>query len=84
MNEVEQIKEPVKKKVVIRSNKNRGLTIKYQTPDGEALRNDAEFQFISAWNWTGENNEPELIKEPLVFEESKLVEVQMYSCPVKI
>ncbi|AZB29450.1 fumarate reductase/succinate dehydrogenase flavoprotein subunit [Chryseobacterium balustinum] len=41
----------------------------YQTPDGEALRNDAEFQFISAWNWTGENNEPELIKEPLVFEE---------------
>ncbi len=41
----------------------------YQTPDGEALRNDDEFQFISAWNWTGENNEPELIKEPLVFEE---------------
>jgi len=41
----------------------------FQTPDGEALRNDAEFQFISAWNWTGENNEPELIKEPLIFEE---------------
>lgn len=41
----------------------------YQTPDGEALRNDVEYQFISAWNWTGENNEPELIKEPLVFEE---------------
>ncbi|UOE39609.1 fumarate reductase/succinate dehydrogenase flavoprotein subunit [Chryseobacterium oryzae] len=41
----------------------------YQTPDGEALRNDADYQFISAWNWTGENNEPELIKEPLVFEE---------------
>ncbi|MDY0932743.1 fumarate reductase/succinate dehydrogenase flavoprotein subunit [Chryseobacterium sp. CFBP8996] len=41
----------------------------YQTQDGEALRNDAEFQFISAWNWTAENNEPELIKEPLVFEE---------------
>ncbi len=41
----------------------------YQTPDGEALRNDNEFQFISAWNWTGENNEPELIKEPLTFEE---------------
>ncbi|KMQ67534.1 succinate dehydrogenase [Chryseobacterium sp. FH2] len=41
----------------------------FQTPDGEALRNDAEFQFISAWNWTGENNKPELIKEPLIFEE---------------
>jgi succinate dehydrogenase / fumarate reductase flavoprotein subunit len=41
----------------------------YQTADGEALRNDAEYQFISAWAWTGENTEPELIKEPLVFEE---------------
>ncbi|OBW41897.1 Fumarate reductase flavoprotein subunit [Chryseobacterium sp. MOF25P] len=41
----------------------------YQTLDGEALRNDAEFQFISAWAWKGENNEPELIKEPLIFEE---------------
>ena len=41
----------------------------YQTPEGEALRNDAEFQFISAWAWTGENNKPELFKEPLVFEE---------------
>lgn len=41
----------------------------YQTPDGEAMRNDAEYQFISAWAWTGENGEPELIKEPLIFEE---------------
>lgn len=41
----------------------------FQTPDGEALRNDTEYQFISAWAWTGENREPELIKEPLVFEE---------------
>ncbi|CAA7195995.1 fumarate reductase/succinate dehydrogenase flavoprotein subunit [Chryseobacterium potabilaquae] len=41
----------------------------FQTPDGEALRNDNEFQFISAWGWAGENNEPELIKEPLIFEE---------------
>jgi len=41
----------------------------YQTPDGEALRNDELFQFISAWEWTGEGNEPRLVKEPLVFEE---------------
>ncbi|MGG7436731.1 fumarate reductase/succinate dehydrogenase flavoprotein subunit [Chryseobacterium arthrosphaerae] len=41
----------------------------FQTPDGEAMRNDAEYQFISAWAWTGENNEPELIREPLIFEE---------------
>jgi len=41
----------------------------FQTPDGEALRNDAEYQFISAWAWKGENTEPELIREPLIFEE---------------
>lgn len=43
----------------------------YQTPDGEAMRNDAEFQFISAWEWTGNENEPRLHKEPLVFENVK-------------
>ncbi len=41
----------------------------YQTADGEALRNDAEYQFISAWSWRGEIEEPELIREPLTFEE---------------
>ncbi|MCS4164731.1 fumarate reductase/succinate dehydrogenase flavoprotein subunit [Sphingobacterium paramultivorum] len=41
----------------------------YQTADGEALRNDAEYQFISAWAWKGEGQEPELIREPLIFEE---------------
>jgi succinate dehydrogenase / fumarate reductase flavoprotein subunit len=43
----------------------------YQTPDGEAMRNDADFQFISAWEWSGEDNEPTLHKEPLVFENVK-------------
>lgn len=41
----------------------------YQTADGEALRNDGEYQFISAWAWKGEGQEPELIREPLIFEE---------------
>lgn len=41
----------------------------YQTADGEALRNDAEYQFISAWAWRGEGQAPELIREPLIFEE---------------
>ncbi len=40
----------------------------YQTPDGEAMRNDTDYQFISAWGWTGTSKEPKLIKEPLVFE----------------
>ncbi|NAW51122.1 succinate dehydrogenase (quinone) flavoprotein subunit [Elizabethkingia argentiflava] len=41
----------------------------YQTPEGEAMRNDADFQFISVWKWTGENQVPEFIKETLNFEE---------------
>lgn len=40
----------------------------YQTPEGEALRNDTEFNFVAAWEFTGENSEPALHKEPLVFE----------------
>ena len=40
----------------------------YQTPDGEALRNDQEFAFTSAWEWAGAGREPILHKEPLVFE----------------
>lgn len=40
----------------------------YQTTEGEAMRNDTEYQFISAWGWAGENQEPQLNKEPLVFE----------------
>ncbi|MFQ3577491.1 MAG: fumarate reductase/succinate dehydrogenase flavoprotein subunit, partial [Verrucomicrobiia bacterium] len=43
----------------------------YQTPDGEALRNDEDFAHVSAWEYTGENSEPILHKEPLVFEEVK-------------
>ena len=40
----------------------------YQTPDGEALRDDANFTYVSAWEYKGENTTPELHKEPLVFE----------------
>ena len=40
----------------------------YQTADGEALRNDAEYQFISAWEWKGDTTEPILHKEALIFE----------------
>ncbi len=38
----------------------------YQTPEGEALRRDDEFAYVSAWEWTGDK--PVLHKEPLVFE----------------
>ncbi len=40
----------------------------YQTPEGEALRNDEEFAFASCWKFNGEGNEPELLKESLEYE----------------
>jgi succinate dehydrogenase / fumarate reductase flavoprotein subunit len=46
--------------------------VEYQTPDGEALRNDDKFLYVAAWEFTGANNEPRLHKEPLVYEELKL------------
>ncbi|WP_270089902.1 fumarate reductase/succinate dehydrogenase flavoprotein subunit [Sphingobacterium sp. SYP-B4668] len=40
----------------------------YQTEEGEAMRNDAEYQFISAWEWDARKTEPTLHKENLTFE----------------
>jgi succinate dehydrogenase / fumarate reductase, flavoprotein subunit len=39
-----------------------------QTPDGEALRNDAEFAYVAAWEFQHGGAPPTLHKEPLVFE----------------
>jgi succinate dehydrogenase / fumarate reductase flavoprotein subunit len=40
-----------------------------QTPDGEALRDDANFSYVAAWEFKGVGKQPELHKEPLEFEE---------------
>ena len=40
-----------------------------QTPDGEALRDDANFSYVAAWEFKGVGQKPELHKEPLVFDE---------------
>jgi succinate dehydrogenase / fumarate reductase flavoprotein subunit len=40
----------------------------YQTPDGEALRNDREFSHVSVWEHQGDGKAPLLHKEPLAFE----------------
>ena len=40
----------------------------FQTPDGEAQRNDAGFSYVSAWEFQGDNQAPALHKEPLHFE----------------
>ncbi len=44
----------------------------YQTEDGEAKRNDADFTYVAAWEYTGAGSAPTLHKEPLVFENVEL------------
>lgn len=43
----------------------------YQDAEGEAARNDAEFSYVGAWEFSGVGEEPTLHKEPLVFENVK-------------
>ena len=44
----------------------------HQTAEGEALRDDENFAFVSAWEWTGEESPPILHQEQLVFENVEL------------
>jgi succinate dehydrogenase / fumarate reductase flavoprotein subunit len=44
----------------------------FQTPDGEALRDDINFAFVSAWEFKGVDADPVLHKEDLHFEEVAL------------
>ena len=46
----------------------------YQTPDGEALRDEENFAYVAAWKYLGEGKEEELVKEELVFENVKLTQ----------
>lgn len=46
----------------------------YQTPEGEALRDDENFAYVAAWKYLGEGQEEELHKEPLEFENVKLTQ----------
>jgi succinate dehydrogenase / fumarate reductase flavoprotein subunit len=40
----------------------------YQTPDGEALRDDEHFAHVAAWEFTGDGSAPRRHVEPLTFE----------------
>jgi succinate dehydrogenase / fumarate reductase flavoprotein subunit len=40
----------------------------YQTPEGEALRDDANFSYVAAWEYKGAGIPPVLSKEPLAFQ----------------
>ncbi len=44
----------------------------YQLSDGEAKRDDENFCYVAAWEFSGADNGPELHKEPLKFESVEL------------
>jgi succinate dehydrogenase / fumarate reductase flavoprotein subunit len=44
----------------------------YQDAEGEAKRDDENFAYVAAWEWTGDPSEPILHKEQLEFENVKL------------
>ena len=44
----------------------------YQTDEGEAKRDDENYSFVSVWEYKGDDKEPDLHKEDLVYEEVKL------------
>lgn len=48
--------------------------VEHQTADGEAKRNDAQFAYVAAWQFTGDGQAPVLQKEPLNFEAIPLTE----------
>jgi succinate dehydrogenase / fumarate reductase, flavoprotein subunit len=41
----------------------------HQTEDGEALRDDENFAHVTAWEWTGDSDQPTEHREPLVYQE---------------
>jgi succinate dehydrogenase / fumarate reductase flavoprotein subunit len=44
----------------------------HQTEDGEALRNDDEYTYVAAWEYTGDPSQAKLEKEVLVYENIEL------------
>ncbi len=44
----------------------------YQSEEGEALRNDADYAYAACWEFSGNPSEPKLLKEDLVFENVEL------------
>jgi len=43
----------------------------HATDEGEAERDDENFQYVAGWEWSGDPSNPILNKEPLVFEKVK-------------
>jgi succinate dehydrogenase / fumarate reductase flavoprotein subunit len=40
----------------------------YQTPEGEAQRNDEDYSYVAAWGYRGPGNQPDLVREALEFD----------------
>ncbi|MCD6557302.1 MAG: fumarate reductase/succinate dehydrogenase flavoprotein subunit, partial [Bacteroidales bacterium] len=45
------------------------LRTEYTTEEGEAMRRDDEYMYVSAWEYKGDDKDPQLNKEPLHYEE---------------
>ena len=43
----------------------------HQTEDGEALRHDDQFSYAACWHYMGEDQDPEMLKEDLIYEETE-------------
>ena len=61
----EAAKKYNKKLMIYQPHRLNGLTLKAQ---GEALRHDDKFAYAAVWEYKGEDVEPELTKEDLVYE----------------
>ena len=42
--------------------------LEHQTEEGETLRDDEKFSYVSCWEYQGEDKAPVMFKEPLVYE----------------
>ena len=46
--------------------------VESQTEDGETKRDDENYMYVAAWEYTGEDQKPELHKETLKYENIKI------------
>ena len=53
---------------------NFGLREEFQTPEGEALRDDAHFAHVAAWEYQGDDRPPKRHQEPLDFQNVHLTQ----------
>lgn len=45
--------------------------LEHQTEEGEAKRDDENFSYVSCWEYQGEDRDPIMNKEPLIYEETE-------------